>query len=141
MSIKNWSELLKDVPTEALISEIEMRKSNKSTSNGEANDNWFQTTFKSAMIIMNETDKAIKKYGEYSFDDKGPWEVMNFDSIIKDLKEKSVTEIANILSEVLDNYPNYNRVSSVVSCIISELDYLPEDEFEQLLSSDKRFEY
>ena len=138
MSIKNWSELLKDVPTEALISEIEMRKS---TSNGEANDNWFQTTFKSAMIIMNETDKAIKKYGEYSFDDKGPWEVMNFDSIIKDLKEKSVTEIANILSEVLDNYRNYNRASSVVSCIISELDYLPEDEFEQLLGSDERFEY
>lgn len=130
MSIKKWSEFLKDVPTEALISEIEMRNSNSQSNSSQ-----------SALYIMSEIDKAIKKFGEYSFDDKGPWEVMNFDSIVKDLKDKSMKEIGFILSEVLDHYSNKDRAMSTVSCIISELDYLPEDQFDELLNSDERFEY
>lgn len=108
---------------------IEVRQSEQSNSS------------QSALYIMSEIDKAIKKFGEYSFDDKGPWEVMNFDSIVKDLKDKSMKEIGSILSEVLDHYSNQNRAMETVSCIISELDYLPEDQFDELLNSDERFEY
>jgi hypothetical protein len=44
-------------------------------------------------------------------------------------------------SKILDNYSNYERAFSVVGCIIGEFDSLPEDEFDELLDSDERFEY
>lgn len=129
-NIKNWSEFLKDVPTDALLSEIETRKIKQSSSVSE-----------SAKDIMSKIDKAIEMFGSYSFDDKGPWEVMDINSIKKNLSTKSIKEIAAILSEILDNYSNYKRATSVVGCIIGEFDSLPEDEFDELLDSDDRFEY
>lgn len=128
-NIKNWSKFLKDVPTDALLSEIESRKTKNSSVSEPANE------------IMSKIDVAIENFGSYSFDDKGPWEVMNIKSIKKSLSEKSIKEIASILSEVLDNYSNYKRALSVVNCIICEFDNLPEDEFDELLDSDDRFEY
>ena len=129
-NIKNWTEFLKDVPTDALLSEIETRKIKQSASVGE-----------SATDIMSQIDKAIEMFGSYSFDDKGPWEVMDINSIKKNLSTKSIKEIASILSQVLDNYSNYERASYVVNCILGEFDSLPEDEFDELLDSDDRFEY
>lgn len=129
-NIKNWTEFLKDVPTDALLSEIETRKIKQSASVSE-----------SATDIMSQIDKAIEMFGSYSFDDKGPWEVMDINSIKKNLSTKSIKEIAAILSEILDNYSNYKRATSVVGCILGEFDSLPEDEFDELLDSDDRFEY
>lgn len=129
-NIKNWTEFLKDVPTAALLSEIESRKIKQSTSVSE-----------SANDIMSQIDKSIEMFGSYSFDDKGPWEVMNINSIKKSLSTKSIKEIASILSEILDSYSNYERAFSVVACILGEFDSLPEAEFDELLDSDDRFEY
>jgi hypothetical protein len=129
-NIKNWSEFLKDVPTDALVSEIESRKSQKSGS-----------VSKTAADIMKKIDEAIKMFGSYSFDDKGPDEVMDIDSITAKLKGKPVKEIGSILSEILDNYSDSKRALRFVECIIGEFDYLPEDEFTELLESDERFEY
>ena len=129
-NIKNWTEFLKDVPTDALLSEIETRKIKQSASVSE-----------SANEIMSQIDKAIEMFGSYSFDDKGPWEVMDINSIKKNLSTKSIKEIAAILSEILDNYSNYERATSVVGCILGEFDSLPEAEFDELLDSDDRFEY
>jgi hypothetical protein len=129
-NIKNWSEFLKDVPTDALVSEIESRKSQKSGS-----------VSKTAADIMKKIDEAIKRFGSYSFDDKGPDEVMDIDSITVKLKGKPIKEIASILSEILDNYSDSKRALRFVECIIGEFDYLPEDEFTELLESDERFEY
>jgi len=128
--IKSWSNFLKDVPTDALLSEIESRKSQKSISVNKLTD-----------TIMKKIDTAIEMFGSYSFDDKGPYEVMDIKSIIKDLSAKSLKEMSDILSEVLDNYSNYDRALSVVNTIIGEFDYLPEDEFDDLLNSDDRFGY
>lgn len=129
-NIKNWSEFLKDVPTDILLSEIENRK-NKANENVSAE----------AVDIMNQIENAIKDFGSYSFDDKGPWEVMDIRSIKKRLSKKTVKEIADILSEVLDNYPDLERASRVVDSIIGEFDSLPEDKFIELLNYDDRFEY
>lgn len=129
-NIKNWSEFLKDVPTDALVSEIESRKSQK-----------YLSVSKTAAYIMEKIDDAIKRFGIYSFDDKGPDEVMDIDSIVRSLSGKSVKEIGSILSEILDNYSDSKRALRFVECIIREFDYLPEDEFTELLESDERFEY
>ena len=129
-NIKNWSEFLKDVPTEILLSEIEKRKTKQYSSVSEL-----------AIDIMNQIDEAIKLFGNYSFDDKGPYEVMDIKSIKNKLSKKSIKEIASILSEILDNYPNYEKASRLVECIIGEFDNLPEDDFTELLNSDDRFEY
>jgi hypothetical protein len=94
-----------------------------------------------ASLLIDKIDKAIQKFGTYSYDDKGPHEVMNMNDIIKFLKNKPLKEIGKILSEVLDNYSNYSRASYFVNTVIGEFDYLPEEEFEQLLDCDKRFEY
>jgi len=56
-----------------------------------------------AIEIISMLDKAIQKFGTYSYDDKGPYEVMNIDAIVKNLQGKPVKEIGKILSEVLDN--------------------------------------
>ena len=128
--MKDWGEILKDVPTEALHAEIERRKGIKNESISPA-----------AIDIMDRIDNAVEKFGSYTFDDKGAWEVMSISSIKKELAGKSAEEIASILSEVLDNYSNKHRASETVSCIISELDDMPEEEFDRLLGSDERFEY
>lgn len=94
-----------------------------------------------AIEIISMLDKAIQKFGTYSYDDKGPYEVMNIDAIVKNLQGKPVKEIGKILSEVLDNYPVYGRASTLVNCIIGEFDYLPEEDFDELFDCDERFEY
>jgi hypothetical protein len=94
-----------------------------------------------AIEIINKIDAAIQKFGTYSYDDKGPYEVMNIDEIINNLKTKPIKEIGKILSEVLDNYPDQRRASYFVNTIIGEFDYLPEEEFDELFDCDERFEY
>jgi hypothetical protein len=94
-----------------------------------------------ALDLINKIDAAIKKFGTYSYDDKGPYEVMNINEIMIGLQVKPITEIGKILSEVLDNYPNYDRAHTFVGCVIGELDYLPEEEFDKLFDLDERFEY
>ena len=133
--MKDWSEILKDVPTEALHSEIERRV--RCWLKGIKNE----SISPAAIDIMDRIDNAVEKFGSYTFDDKGAWEVMSISSIKKELAGKPAEEIASILSEVLDSYSNKHRASETVSCIISELDDMPEEEFDRLLGSDERFEY
>jgi hypothetical protein len=94
-----------------------------------------------AIELIGKIDKTIQKFGTYSYDDKGPYEVMNMKEIMIGLQVKPITEIGKILSEVLDNYPVYGRAHSFVCCVIGELDYLPEEEFDKLFDLDERFEY
>jgi len=94
-----------------------------------------------ATAIIKKIDAAINKFGTYNFDDKGPGEVMNMKEIMIGLQSKPIKEIGKILSEVLNGYPNYERAHRFVCCVIGELDYLPEEDFDELLDFDERFEY
>jgi hypothetical protein len=131
MGVKNWKEFIKDIPTEVLEAELLRREED---ARNELNLDPL------ALEIMQATDKAITQFGEYTFGDKGPHEVMNISVFSEILKGKPVKEVASILSQVLDN-GNYRHASSVVDAIIGELDSMPEDWFEELLDSDDRFEY
>jgi hypothetical protein len=63
-----------------------------------------------AKFIMSEIDYATENYGEDAFE--YPDEIMDMQKIIDDLKVLSPDEIANILIQVLDNYPKISKFGS-----------------------------
>ena len=50
--------------------------------------------------IIDQIDKALKQFGEYSYLDKGAEEVMDVGKISARLKDMSVIEILTVLEEV-----------------------------------------
>lgn len=136
MGIKNWEDFIKDIPTEALLAELERRKDTE------------KNNIKASPIafdIMEEIDDALIQFGHYTFGDKGPYEVMSISTISHKLKSKTVKEVAEILTQVLDNYESYSSVGSyrhaedVVNTLIGELDDM--EWFDELFQYDDRFEY
>lgn len=140
--IKDWSEFLKDVPTDILENELNIRKKRIS---------WYEL-FKSKEIneisfnIMTEIDNALSKYGKYTFSDKGPDEVMDIDTLISPFKNMETNEIVKTLKDVLDFYESgsnkdgtYSEVHNAINTIIHSLD--DREDFDEILDSDKRFEY
>ncbi|NBR96056.1 MAG: hypothetical protein EBT48_00365 [Verrucomicrobia bacterium] len=51
-----------------------------------------------AAELIDKIDAAIKRFGTYSYDDKGPYEVMNMKEIMTGLQSKPVKEIGKIPS-------------------------------------------
>lgn len=85
-------------------------------------------------FIISKLDIAIKRFGSYSYHDKGASEVMNLLEIESILKVKSAVEISNILKYVLDNH---NDATLLVDELLSSLD--DRDDFDDILNSDERF--
>lgn len=85
--------------------------------------------------LCDELDKAISKYGKYTYHDKGAHEIMFIGSYIKELNEKSITEVANILSYVLDNH---NDPYDLVTALIGDMDN--REDFDELFKLDERFD-
>ena len=54
--------------------------------------------------IMEEIDQALKQFGEYTYGDKGAWEVMDVEKIAERLKDMSAEEILSTLGEVEKNH-------------------------------------
>lgn len=136
MGVKNWEEFIKDIPTDALMAELERRK--------EENKNNIKAS-PIAFDIMEEIDDALIQFGHYTFGDKGPYEVMSISTYSHKLKSKPVKEIAGILTQVLDNYESYSSVGSyrhaedVVNTIVGEMDDM--EWFDELFQYDDRFDY
>lgn len=86
--------------------------------------------------LCDELDNAISEYGKYTYHDKGAHEIMFIGSYIKELNKKSITEVANILSYVLDNH---NDPHDLVSALIGDMDN--REDFDELFKLDERFEY
>lgn len=136
MSIKNWEDFIKDIPTEALLGELERRKDNE------------KNNIKASPIafdIMKEIDDALIQFGHYTFSDKGPHEVMSISTYSHKLKSKPVKEVAVILTQVLDNYESYSSVGNythaedLVNALVGEMDEM--EWFDELFQYDDRFEY
>jgi len=91
--------------------------------------------------INNEMIKGIKMFGKYTFEDKGPSEVMNLDKYDNILKDKSIEDVAYILNTFYDIAKNKKDAISVIFSLISNLDN--RDDFEDLWNFDKHkiFEY
>ena len=97
---------------------------------------------------MDDLDDALKTFGSYTFGDKGPHEVMDIDDIKNSLSKLTIKGIGEVLSQVLDNYEKVSSVdggdyeaSYLVNTIIGDFDDLSEEDFDELLDCDDRFEY
>lgn len=52
--------------------------------------------------ILDELHDAIRDFGEYTFGDKGPSEVMDIDGIVCRLQERSPEIVATIINELMN---------------------------------------
>ena len=73
---------------------------------------------------VSELKDALKSFGEYSYSDKGPHEVMNFSQILRDFRSLSEDECVSELQGILDcRLPRVKAEHRefLVRCIVSEL--------------------
>ena len=77
--------------------------------------------------IEEEITKAIHQFGTYSFDDKGPEEVMNISILINEFNQLNLKEKVQIAQEVKDSF----RATTVLAMLIGQ-DMRP-DELQQIL--------
>ena len=99
----------------------------------------FNESNQMALDINKEMVNGIKQFGVYSFEDKGPEEVMNFGKF--NMKDKSIEDIADILNQFYEIAENKGHAKSVIDTIITDLD--DRDDFDGLWDFDKHniFEY
>ena len=82
--------------------------------------------------IIDDMEDGLKQFGEYTFCDKGPDEVMSFKFMPK-IKKLTGLE-ARALLEKVSEYSDHGE--TVANSIVMGLDHMPEDWFDDLLSGD-----
>ena len=94
-----------------------------------------------ALELNDDMLYALKRYGEYSFEDKGPDEVMDMSKYDGIMKDKSIEEIAEILNKFYDLTEDKEHAVDVVNSIVTNLD--DREDFEDLWNYDEHeiFEY
>lgn len=85
--------------------------------------------------ILQELEDALSKFGAYSFDDKGPHEVMNITPITDYIKTLSKEEAAAILKEVVDAEGYSDRNKELASAIVGDCDEMPEEWFDYVIDN------
>lgn len=83
--------------------------------------------------IIKQMKKAIKSFGEYSFEDKGPSEVMDLDPIIESLKSETPGTAKSIIEEVY----NHDRFGAILAAeLVINLDDTDEEWWDSLMQSE-----
>lgn len=103
-------------------------KIKKFNENLESNDNI-------ALELNNAMIYGIKQFGIYSFEDKGPDEVMDLGKFDNIMATKSIEDIADILNKFYDLTNDKEHAKYVIESIITNLDN--RDDFEDLWDYDK----
>ena len=85
--------------------------------------------------ILEKLTEALTRFGTYSFDDKGPYEVMNITPITNYVKTLSKEDAATIIKEVIDAEGYSNRNKALADAIAGECDDMPEDWFDYVLEN------
>lgn len=79
-----------------------------------------------AKIILDKMQVALKQFGEYTFCDKGPQEVMSLREITDELEKMKADEVGAILKEV-KNHSDHGRI--LANALIDSLDHVLDDEW------------
>lgn len=81
--------------------------------------------------LLNELKQSLKEFGTYSFDDKGPNEVMDVSSLVREYKILSLAEKMQVSKDLKSNF----RANEVLITILSDLDekQLPEKDLKKIL--------
>ncbi len=91
---------------------------------------------KLAIDIINDLDNALKKFGIYTYEDKGADEVMNTIKWVEILNNLSIEDVAKTLTYILDNH---KHGLNLVESFIQECDH--REDFDDLFEYDDRFYY
>lgn len=76
-----------------------------------------------ATDIIQAAKTAIKTFGTYSFDDKGPHEVMNLGKIVAKLRTMPAPQVAQMIREIADtNALSHERGKAVASALVGIMD-------------------
>ncbi len=86
-----------------------------------------------AKEIIKQLEDALKEFGTYSFDDKGPSEVMDLSSIVADLNAQPVADVVKTLEVVSEAS---HRGSTLVSHILMDMQDIPDERWDALMSSE-----
>lgn len=74
--------------------------------------------------ILKDLGQALRRFGEYSFDDKGPSEVMDIESLVTQLRNLPAAKAGKILNEVASSNKYKGRGLSVAAqCVIDMQDW------------------
>jgi hypothetical protein len=84
--------------------------------------------------ILEKLNEALTKFGTYSFDDKGPHEVMNIGAISDYIKTLSKEDAVAIIKEVID-VEGYSKRKVLADAIVGDCDNMPEDWFDYVLDN------
>ena len=88
--------------------------------------------------LIKDLEIALERFGTYSYYDKGADEVMDINGWMAKLDKLTIKELGTTLSYVLDNHKDSGNL---VECIIGCSDHRKENDFDELLDMDERFEY
>lgn len=66
-----------------------------------------------AQECCNQIDEALKLFGEYSYYDKGPYDVMDMRKIMNRFNKMPATEVRDVLLEVM-KHPHGEKFATVV---------------------------
>lgn len=83
--------------------------------------------------ILNQMRTALKEFGEYAFEDKGPDEVMAIQPIVDALKSMPAAEARTVLEEVHDGGDGGYALASY---LVVSLDDQPEEWWDTLMQSE-----
>jgi hypothetical protein len=71
---------------------------------------------------LTELGVALKRFGTYSFDDKGPYEVMDIDPLLRKLRVMPVAEATAVLLELAASREHEGRGNSLAHALVGELE-------------------
>ena len=89
-------------------------------------------TPKDVLIQMKE---ALKRFGTYSFDDKGPHEVMDIFSITNYVKLLPKEEAVEFIKEIVDSQGYSDRNKDVANAIFGDCDDMSDEWFKYVLEN------
>ena len=71
---------------------------------------------------LTELGVALKRFGTYSFDDKGPYEVMDVESLARKLRVMPVAEATSVLLELASCNEYDGRSNELARALVGELE-------------------
>lgn len=73
-------------------------------------------------LIKNSIDESIQKFGSYNFFDKGPWEVLDYDTILNEMKSLDPTDAVKVCEE-LYSHGNDGTGEFMAESLLDDLGY------------------
>lgn len=75
-------------------------------------------------LIKQNIDEAVEQFGSYSFNDKGPHEVLDYDYILNTIRKLKPLEIKKVIEQISVYRDDLGVGETMASYLMDDLDYL-----------------